>query len=983
VAATLAVIWLTAAYDLWHWREQRLQDARSSTASVAIAMDEFVKRIVQAVDMAMRGQAEAVARLGQPPEQAREEVAKLLAGGDAAFAKAFTLAVFDAKGFGVAASEPGLSASRNFADRDYFQVHLNNPHAGLYIGPPLLGRSFGKRFFSLSRRIESPDGRFLGVIMGSIDAQFLADYFATNASGPHGSITLAHIPSQTIVARSPDFTSSFASNVSKSPIFQHYLALTPNGSYFDSSVIDGKKRLFNYRSIDGLPLMVAASVAEEDILAEIKSALPGYLAALTALTLFVLAMARLLLATSRRLQEALQLKQNVIEMSPVGIALYSGEQGQCLTANPAFCRMIGASHAQLIAQNYRQLESWQQSGLLAAAQRVLRNGGTEHLDAHLHTTFGRELWLSCVLTTFDDPEGRRLLIMTDDRTAARQAEGRWQLASKVIENSNQAVLITDADNKIISVNPAFEKITGYSSADALGQDPKLLASGRHLKDFYQTMWHDLQAFDHWEGELWDRRKNGEIYPKWARMGTLRDPDSKRITNYVAIFSDITERKASEEKIHHLAHHDPLTHLPNRFAFSVHLKRALALARRENYRVGMIFIDLDHFKTINDSLGHHTGDLLLIEVGQRIRNAIRESDLVARLGGDEFVVVIEGVLRSEDISPITQKILDALAQPYAIESYQLTATPSIGVSIFPDDGDDADSLMKNADTAMYHAKNAGRNNVQFFAQHMNESAQARLLLENDLRTAIREQQFELYYQPQFDAAGKRLLGLEALIRWRHPQRGLVSPAEFIPVAEDTGLIVAIGEWVLGQACRQAKAWQQAGLEFGNVAVNISAQQLQRAGLVAAVEQALRDSDLAAAKLELEITETGVMTAAADAVLILETLKQLGVALAIDDFGTGYSSLAYLKRFPVDRLKIDRSFVMDIEKDASDAAIARSVIALAHALGLEVVAEGVESEGQAAFLRAHQCDRLQGYLYARPMPAEEVVKLMVRVDGAALV
>jgi diguanylate cyclase (GGDEF)-like protein len=443
-----------------------------------------------------------------------------------------------------------------------------------------------------------------------------------------------------------------------------------------------------------------------------------------------------------------------------------------------------------------------------------------------------------------------------------------------------------------------------------------------------------------------------------------------------MFADITERKATEAQVHYLAHHDALTELPNRFALRQHMERALAMARRESRGVALLFIDLDRFKTINDSLGHHIGDQMLREVATRLRAAVRETDLVARLGGDEFVVVLEGIYRAEDVSTLARKILAQVGMPYRIEEHDLHTSPSIGVSVYPSDGEDIDTLMRSADTAMYHAKTSGRNNVQFFAPHMNDAARARLGIENALRTALRDGQFELHYQPQFHLTSRRFVGLEALIRWRHPERGLVPPGEFIALAEEVGLISEIGDWVLDAACRQARAWEDAGFDFGQVSVNIAAQHFARPDMIEDVRRALRQSGLAAERLGIEVTESGLMGPGDKSLDALNELYALGVRLSIDDFGTGYSSLAYLKRLPVQYLKIDRSFVKDIETDRSDAIIAHSVIALAHALGLEVVAEGVETQGQARFLEERGCDRVQGYLYARPLQVGEVERLMPR-------
>ena len=541
------------------------------------------------------------------------------------------------------------------------------------------------------------------------------------------------------------------------------------------------------------------------------------------------------------------------------------------------------------------------------------------------------------------------------------------LARKVFEVNSEAIMVSDSHNRIVRVNAAFEAITGYRESEVLGRDPKLLGSGRHDSAFFQTMWHTLRDDGYWEGEIWDKRKDGSEYPKWVHINTIRDSDA-RISHFVAVFSDISERKASEERIRYLAQHDALTGLPNRFTLAVHLEHALARAERAGEKIGLMFIDLDNFKTINDTLGHAVGDLLLCEVARRITSAVRKADIVARIGGDEFVVVLESAHLPGDAGMVAQKILDRMSEAVPVDGNELHTTPSIGIAIYPDDAANSEDLMKNADVAMYHAKSAGRNNYQFYAEHMNQAAAVRVQMEMRLRAAMATNEFSLHFQPQIDLSNGLVSGCEALIRWHNAELGWVSPASFIPLTEEIGLIVPIGEWVLRRACETAKGWLDAGIEFGCVAVNISPQQFRQRNFPQSVENILRETGLPAACLELEITESTIMETAETAIAMLVRLKSLGITLSVDDFGTGYSSLAYLKRFPIDRLKIDRSFVIDLETDSSDAVIATAVIALAHSLGLSVVAEGVESQGQSDFLREHGCDSVQGYFYCRPGPAD---------------
>ena len=559
------------------------------------------------------------------------------------------------------------------------------------------------------------------------------------------------------------------------------------------------------------------------------------------------------------------------------------------------------------------------------------------------------------------------IALIQDVTERKRTERSLRLYANIFERSGEAIVITDTHNRIVSVNPAFTELTGYSLADVVDKDPKILASGAMPTEVYRSMWTALQDTGFWQGELVDRRKDGSTYPKWAAISVIRN-DAGELTHYMASFTDISDRKAAEERIQYLAHHDDLTGLINRYSLEHRLKQAIHTSRREKHHLAGMFIDMDRFKLINDTLGHHVGDQLLQEVAQRLRRCVRESDIVARLGGDEFVVVTTAMSAPADALTVARDIRETLARPYTLDGMPLHSSPSVGVAVFPDDGDDTDSLMKNADTAMYHAKEQGRNNVQFFTPAMNAAAAERMALETELRIALEAQQFVLHYQPQVDTGSGEVVAAEALVRWQHPVRGQVPPMSFIPVAEETGMIEALGAWVLDEACGQLARWRAAGVRVGRMSVNLSACQLRAPGLIDQIQAALARHGLGPGDLELEITESTAMANPEHAIAQLHALREAGVMLAIDDFGTGYSSLAYLKRLPIQTLKLDRSFVRDIETDPNDAAISAATLALAHSMGLEVVAEGVETEGQRHFLATHRCDRLQGYMFGKPEPAE---------------
>ncbi|RCX26374.1 PAS domain S-box protein [Thioalbus denitrificans] len=573
-------------------------------------------------------------------------------------------------------------------------------------------------------------------------------------------------------------------------------------------------------------------------------------------------------------------------------------------------------------------------------------------------------------------DGRELdYAIIQDVTDRQRAEEQLRLAARVFESTNEGVVVTDTDGIILTVNNAFERITGYGAAEVKGQNPRILKSDRHDELFYRTLWENILTTGQWQGEIWNRRKSGEIYPEWLTISAVRDTAGET-THFVGVFADISAIKESEQQLEHLAHHDPLTGLPNRLLFNARLAHALQRARREQSQVAVLFLDLDRFKNVNDSLGHPAGDRLIQAVAGRLVGCVRDQDTVARLGGDEITIIAEDIRHSRDAAAVAQKVLEAFARPFALDDQEVYITASMGVSLFPDDGGEVATLVKNADAAMYRAKAQGRNNYQFYTAELTTMAFERLALESSLRRALERGELVLHYQPQVACGDGRITGLEALVRWRHPEMGLVAPGRFIPIAEETGLIIPLGAWVLEAACRQAHVWHTAGHPGLTLSVNLSARQFQQPDLVETVERILAETGLEAGTLELELTESAFTDNAEEAVRSLHRLKALGVTLAIDDFGTGYSSLSQIKQFPIDRLKIDKSFVDDIPHDADDMTITRAIIALGRSLQMEVVAEGVETEAQRAFLEAEGCDTLQGFLFSTPVPAEAFGELLQR-------
>ena len=655
----------------------------------------------------------------------------------------------------------------------------------------------------------------------------------------------------------------------------------------------------------------------------------------------------------------------------VADALYIHDQsGRLVDVNQRACDTLGYSSAELLRMGVLDVEQDVPLDAAKAMWETLQPGQVVTLQGVHRRRDGSVFPVEVHLRCFDLKQKRLIAALARDISERVQADVKLRQAAAVFDNAQEGVIVTDCNARILAVNPAFCEITGYAEAEVLGATPAKFKSGRHSAEFYQAMWSTLADTGRWQGEVWDRRKDGDIYPKWLSISAVRDAHG-HTTSYVALFADITHLKDSEARLEHLAHFDPLTDLPNRLLFNSRLEHAMERAKRHGEHMALLFLDLDRFKTINDSLGHPAGDELLIAVARRIRRRLRDEDTLARLGGDEFVVLLEQLEEVQFAATVAQDVLQVLATPFQLSSgHEVFIGCSIGISLYPDDADDATRLVSSADAALYLAKAQGRNTYCFYTEALTTAANEHLALETRLRRALENGEFVLHYQPLIDAHSGRTVGVEALVRWQPPGEPLVPPDRFIPIAEETGLIVPLGEWVLRTACAQARSWADAGLAPLVMAVNLSGRQFQAVDMVALVGAVLADTGLPACHLELELTESVIMAHAEQAIATLDALKALGVRLAIDDFGTGYSSLAYLKRFPIDKLKIDRTFVDGLADDADDREIAATIIAMARSLSLDVLAEGVETQQQLAVLRQYGCDQYQGYLFSRPIPAHQM-------------
>jgi diguanylate cyclase (GGDEF)-like protein/PAS domain S-box-containing protein len=666
--------------------------------------------------------------------------------------------------------------------------------------------------------------------------------------------------------------------------------------------------------------------------------------------------------------------EQLIEAIP-GPVFYNDAAGRYLGCNTAFERYVGMPKADLVGRSVRDVSPLEFAERNDAADRALLDQpGNQIYEARVSYADGSEHDVMFHKATFRHPSGEiaGIVGVILDISDRKRMEERLHLAATVFNSTADGVTITDPSGAIIAVNRAFTEITGYSESDVIGANPRLLKSNLHDAAFYQGMWKDIRSVGFWRGEIWNRRRDGSIYPEALTITAVCD-DSGRTTHFVAVFSDITRIKGAQEALDFQAHHDPLTGLPNRLLLEDRIDKAVQRAKRSEQQLGLLFVDLDRFKNVNDTLGHHVGDLVLCEVARRFTAAMREADTVARLGGDEFVILVENIPEAAAASRIADKLLADLQRPISLEMQDFFIGASIGISLFPSDGDDRSSLLKHADAAMYRAKERGRNTYEFFTNELTNFSLERFQLEADIRYALERDELRVWFQPQFDLRDNSLIGAEALLRWEHPGRGMVAPGVFIPIAEESGLIVPIGEWILRHACQCWADWHAAGHRPGRVSVNVSGIEFRRGRVMESVEMTLAATRLPPELIELEITESSIMNQTENSIQKLHQLRAMGLHLAIDDFGTGYSSLAYLKRLPINKLKVDKSFVRDLPDDAEDAAITRAIIALGHSLGLTLIAEGVENQAQRDFLHREGCDQLQGYLMGRPVPAEEFARL----------
>lgn len=980
---------LLMGYMLWAAYDDAWADARRTAANEAELIDARLESTLRRVDADLVLLAERTPQAALSKQAApvfRMSVEKELERLRVAFPEVAGFRVIDSEGDVLYLSGGGEYV--NLADRPYFSVHRGARDLGILFSDLIVSRITGRSAVAASRAIRDTSGEFRGVVTAAIETSYFSKLLNAVTVGPSGALTIGRSDNHATIVRLPSFEWTPQEMRAEHPALARMDMGEQEGGTPVIREEDGVSRVSVFRVLRDYPFYVMVGVAEADVLARWRQEALVTIAigGLTMLAL-VLGLLWLFRAQRRELQASadLQHHQGLLKAAQRIAQLGSWEFDRKTRRITCSDELLRIFEFQPKPEGFRYsdfAELFHPEDRARVDEVMGKPGACGSQDSMKHRLLmpdGRVKHVLENLETQCDADGNpvRVIGTTQDITRQHHLEARMQLLASAFEHSGESILITDRENRIVAVNPAFTRLTGYSAEDALGRDPKMLSAGRTSREEYRKMWEVLTERDFWQGEIWDRRRDGTVYPKWLSISVIRDDDGA-VAYYVAHFTDVTMERATEAKLHHMAHHDVLTGLLNRFSLGNRLDQALALARRNRTRVALLFIDLDRFKVINDTLGHQVGDALLVEVAERLRASVRETDVVARLGGDEFVVMLTGIEQAETVAAVAEKLVFNVGSPYLLGENQLYTTPSIGIALYPNDGDTADVLMKNADAAMYHAKNAGRNNFQFFDARMNDMAIERLGIENALRQALKRDEFVLHFQPILDVASGRVVSVEALVRWQHPERGLLMPGAFIEIAEESGLIQPIGDWVFWAACRQLAGFRALGLDGVRMGINISAIQMRNSSLPVMVQGALDAYDLQASDLVLEITESAAMDKPEQTVVLLDKLHSMGVNLAIDDFGTGYSSLGYLRMFPISHLKLDRSFVEEIQRGGRSV-ICDATIGLAHNLGMRIVAEGVETEEQLEYLRARQCDLAQGYYFSRPVSADAAIEFIRRCNS----
>ena len=860
----------------------------------------------------------------------------------------------------------GQGQNVNVADRDYFLAQRDPKTRGLFIGQPILGRVSKKWVIPISAPVDRGGGN-VALILIIIELERIDGAFDAERIKPAGTIGIVRNDG-TVLFRSPMNERAIGQSIAKGQAWQSYMSVMAKGAYESQvSLFDNQPRMVSFSRVDDFPLVVYVSASKDDLLEAWRQHTAIFVVVAGLLSIFSMVMASVLmraLTSSRRSAAIIHSSDEAI----VGKSL----EGIVTSWNPGAERMFGYTAAEMVGQPILRLLPTDRAGEEAVILEKIRRGqALEHFETVRTCKDGREINVSVTISPIRNSFGHLIGAsrIARDITAQKAATRQLQLTASVFSNTGEGIMITDRVGLIVEVNDAFTRITGYSREDVIGNDPGRFHSSRQGPEVFQALRRSLLRLGEWKGELWSRRKDGEAYLAWLTVSKVKGSSGK-VRNYVALFSDVTVLKLQQEELEHGAHFDALTDLPNRLLLSDRLHQAMTLCQRHHQSLAVLYLDLDGFKAINDQFGHETGDALLIAVSQRMQATLRDVDTLARMGGDEFVAVLTNVESIQDCIQMVTRVLQACSEPVHIDGCDLRVTASIGVTVYPQDNAEADQLMRHADQAMYEAKQSGKNRFHMFDSAQDAEVKSRSLQQELISQGLRNQEFVLHYQPKVNMRTGAIVGVEALIRWQHPEMGLLPPDAFLPSIEKHSLIETLGAWVIDAALLQMVAWKAQGLLLP-VSVNIAARQLQHHDFAQQLAALLANHpEVDASHLELEVLETSALDDIGSTATIMQECHRVGVRFAIDDFGTGYSSLTYLRHLPVDVLKIDRSFVRDMLDDQNDLSIVNGVIGLAVAFHREVIAEGVESVAHGQRLIALGCHLGQGYEIARPMPAQQI-------------
>ena len=981
----LGLLWSTVIVKLHAEHEAEIRDVMKDTANLARVFEEHTVRTFREADQTLQF------IIDQYREHGNKIDLRRLAEDGPIINRIYTyISIIDEHGNLAAGSQP--FKPMNLADREHFQVHVAQDTGRLFISKPLVGRASGKQSIQLSRRINKPDLSFGGVAVVSVDPAYFSRFYSALDLGSRGLVNVTGREDKIIRARRAGNDTTVGQDASKGDLFKH-LPASERGSYVSAGVMTGVSRILSYRALEDYPLVVLVGVATDEALTAFNQRSRHYYQAAALASLLILSFTvLLLLMVSRQEKTARTLRLRNIELGYTADAsarlaaivessndaiISRALDRKILTWNTAAERLFGWTAVEAIGQSVslfippeRADESNRNQTLVQADQPV------PAYDTVRRTKDGRRIDVSLTHSPIKNERGETVsvaLIFRDIGERKRAEQAHAQLAA-IVENSNDAIISRSPDGRFVSWNKGAERMFGYTAAEAIGHPITLILPPEERKDVARKVETTRRGETPDPYETRRVAKDGRVIDVVASVSPIRNAAGE-VTAVSIIFHDITERKQAQEQIAFLSQYDTLTGLPNRILFRDRLELAIARAKRQRELVGIMLFNLDRFKQVNEGLGLEAGDELLRQVAARLKERLREVDTIARLGSDEFAILVEGMPTSADVTAVAEKLIEEFAIPFQVKGTEVVAVPSIGITIHPNGTDNSQVLLEHAEIAMERVKREGGGGYRLYDDEPATSRGGRFDLETRLRHALERGEFALHYQPKVRLLDGAITGAEALLRWNAPELGAINPAKFIPIAEESGLIVPIGEWVLRTACAQMQSWHGRGHVIG-IAVNLSPRQFRQKDLASSVAEALKLSGLAPQHLELEITEGTAMTNAERAINILRELHGLGAKLSVDDFGTGYSSLAYLKRFPLDSLKIDRSFVVDVGADTNSEAIMRATIALAQSLKLKVVAEGVETEAQRDFLVSAGCDEMQGYLYSRPLPAADFLALLTR-------